>query len=347
MTDTDLMNNDKFVLELIEKSEKVKQILDDSKKIIITTHINPDGDAIGSALALYHFLLSIDKDVWIINYSETPKLYAFLEGSENILHFTLMEHGKLIESADIIFILDLNDLSRLREMASIIESSQAKIVLIDHHLEPKSFADIEIIDTDASSTGEIIFKLISSFQGNKISKQISESLYTAIMTDSGNFRFQRTDAALFRIAAHLIDCGADPVMLYDRIYNTVSFAAMALLGEAMANAKLLFNDRVNLFVITREMFSRTGAIEADVENFAEKTLMVDGVEVGILITQLPDRDELRCSLRSKANISVREIASKFSGGGHFHAAGLRIYSGNLEENIKKILTEVEKAVINF
>jgi len=334
-------------LSVIEKVfEPIHEIINNSSKITITTHVNPDGDAIGSTLAFYHYLISQKKECKIIIHSTIPYNFSFLEGSEYISQYN-DSFDDFILSSDTIFVIDLNDIERTKSPADIIKKSKAKKVIIDHHINPKDFADVYLVDDNATSAGELVYYLIKSNDSFKFTSTISECLYAAIMTDTGTFRFPRTDGSIHRIIADLIDNGANPVYLYEKIYNTRPPRVVKLFGEAFAGLEILFDGKVCVMTLTREHFKRAGAKNEDVEDIVEQSLTIKNVEIGILFSEMLDSDEIRISFRSKGDINIREVAVKFNGGGHQHAAGARFYNASIEEAKKLMLKEVGELITNY
>lgn len=315
------------------------QLIDNSKNAIILTHQNPDGDAIGSVLGLNDYLQFLELNVSIFKDTKIPENFEFLEGINQFTDFT-SELSDSFNKADVIFVLDLSSGSRLKDFEPFYNNSPAKKIVIDHHLEPKIEFDILLHDIDACSTGELIFNLLASDKRYSFNKNSASALYVAIMTDTGNFRFPRTDADVHEIIARLINAGADPVDLYDKIYNQNSKASTRLLSEGFLSMRFFYDDSLVMMVLTKEMFLNTGCREDEIENYAEKLLSIKSARAGVLISQVPTRNELRISFRSKDDINVRKIAEKFGGGGHLNASGARIYDSNaLEETIEKIVTE--------
>jgi phosphoesterase RecJ-like protein len=317
-------------------SDKIK----DSYNIVITSHVGPDGDAIGSMLGLYHFIKK--------EFRKKPSMFItgginhnllFLDGAEEIKRYDdkVMED---IISADLIFVLDLNDLSRLKEAGDAVAMSNAYKVMIDHHMEPKKFADLEMLNTNATSTGELIWRLINSIEG-KITSKIANSLYTAIMTDTGSFRFDRTDSETHKIIANLIESGANPTMCFDEIYNQKTIQGLKLLGTALTQMDLYSKGKISIMSLKNIDFARADAIEDNTEGFVHNTLSIKGVEVGAMITER-EQNEVRISLRSKGNISVREVAQKFGGGGHQFAAGARVLNEDFDIVKTRVVDELEK-----
>lgn len=314
-----------------------------ASKVVITAHTNPDGDAIGSALGMYHAAIESGKDAVVLLDSPVPYNLKNLPGAENIIVFNPEKHYEYLVMADIIFILDLNDPKRLKSLEKFVTGSLVTKVLIDHHLDPEKFANHYFIDTEATSTGELIYKLLNNELAIPISDKIAANLYMAIMTDTGSFRFQRTDAEIHIIVADLIQAGADPVKLYDDFYNNNTINATRLLGNALSKLELWFDGKVVVMPISRSMIINCGATNEDIDNFIERTLSIQGAQLGILLAEMLDRDEVRMSFRSKGEISAREVAVHFGGGGHFHASGARIFNEDIENakaKVKKYLATI-------
>ncbi len=328
----------------IEAIELAADAIKDSKHAIITTHVNPDGDAVGSALALYHAITQLGKKADVIIDSTVPQYLMFLEGANKIQIYNSNKHNKAIKEADTIFFLDLNDSKRIRNMSNICLESTAKKVLIDHHLYPQDFCNICIVDYDASSTGEMMWSIIKLLDV-QITKGIAESLYAAILTDTGSFRYDRTTGKLHRIVAELVDKGANPTLIYEEIYNQNSFNVMKLMGLAIASIELHHEGKLAVMTITDEMFRDAGTNDDDIEGFVEKTLAIKGVQAGIMITEVRRRDEMRISFRSKGNVNVRDLAYRFGGGGHLNAAGARI-TGTVFSNMKAMLINAAKSLFD-
>lgn len=314
------------------------EIIQSTTKAIITTHINPDGDAVGSSLALCHAMKSLGIEAFILSEHQAPYFLKFLPGSELFKVYNPQRHDKLINSAESVFFLDLNDSKRVKSLESPLLNSHARKVVIDHHIDPKSFAEYYLVDTDATSTGEIIWRVIKRL-GVKLNSDIATNLYTAILTDTGSFRFQRTDAELHRIVAELIDAGADPTLIYDNVYNNAPLNLTKLLGLAISGMKTFYDGKLCIMYITDEMFKATGTNDEEVEGFVEKTLMIAGVQAGILLTEVRERSETRISFRSKGNLSVRELAAKYGGGGHVNASGARICNMDYENVLDLVIKD--------
>jgi phosphoesterase RecJ-like protein len=199
--------------------DTVLQILREGEGLVLTTHVNPDGDGIGSEIALAEWLSGQGKEVRIINHSPTPEIYRFLDPESRIQTFNPERDAETIASAAIIVVLDTNHPGRLGSMESDILESPGIKICIDHHLDPALFVHHYLLDDDATSTGEIIYRLVTADRRSNPGPRIAQALYCAIMTDTGSFRYPRVDPETFRIAAHLVECGADPVAIYSEVYQ--------------------------------------------------------------------------------------------------------------------------------
>ncbi|MFP4527257.1 MAG: DHH family phosphoesterase [Candidatus Kapaibacterium sp.] len=327
--------------DLEAAKENALRILLDAKKLVISTHNNPDGDAIGSALAVYNFAREHGIDATVVNHSETPYNFEFLEGAKDIRKYQPGRDDEIFDQADTIFVVDLNAGKRLKSVEAPIERSNAVKVLIDHHMEPVKFTDHWVIDYDASSAGEIIYKVLARAGKGKISRASAEALYVAIMTDTGSFRFPRTDPEVHRIIADLIECGANPVRMYEEVYNVMPANAAKLLGVALSGMEFYNDGALCVMTINRNQFRETGSKGPDVEGIVENTHAIAGVKLGVLMSEDLDEDEIRMSFRSKDEVPARDLAMQFGGGGHFHAAGARVKHTTMDE-LKSRLVELSK-----
>jgi bifunctional oligoribonuclease and PAP phosphatase NrnA len=318
--------------------QQIISLIERHNRFVITTHVNPDGDALGSEIALATALRQLKKDVVIINHNATPDNYRWLDPGNDILQFIPEQHRDHILTADVIVILDVNQPDRLRSIEPFVRQSHALKIVIDHHLEPHPFGDSYLIDNDATSTGEIIFTLLQQIPGVTIDKQIAVALYAAIMTDTGSFRYPRTDAETHTIAAHLLSAGADPTEAYVNVYENWTPGRMRLLGEALDTLTTAYDGKVAYMVCTQKMFDATQTTEVETDNFTVYPMSIRGVVIGILINEL--QHGVKISFRSKGEIPINELAKEFGGNGHLNAAGARIFDKKLDEIIPLL---VEKA----
>jgi bifunctional oligoribonuclease and PAP phosphatase NrnA len=325
------------------QAQKLKEIIAVHSRFILTTHINPDGDGLGCEVALAIYLKSKGKQATILNCSATPGNYLFLDQIYPVVEFDHQKHEKMIKEAEVIFVLDINHTERLSDMDKSVISSRAKKICIDHHPEPKEFADLYILDEQSSSTGEIIYNLLVELGDEIKDIGIAAALYTAIMTDTGSFRFPKTSPAVHDIISHLLRSGADPSAIYEKVYESGSAGRMRLLGMALAGLKLMYGGKLAklaYIIVDQEMFDKTGTSEEDTDAFVPYTLGVDGVRIGLMFSEL--NGIIKVSFRSKGNIPINELAKEFSGNGHLNAAGARIAGGKLEDVMKNVLQRAEK-----
>jgi len=321
--------------------KKIIKIIDELNNLIIVTHTNPDGDAIGSSLALHRYLKSKGKKSTVLVDSPVPQYLNFLFEEGEIEVFNKVKHFNLFLSVEAFFVLDLNDPARLRSLERQVLDSPAAKILIDHHINPKQFADLAIIDDSAASTAQLIWKLIKTDSTVEPNKEIAEAVYVGIMTDTGGFRHNRTDAEIFRIAAKLIDLGADPVDLYDRVYNQNSIEVTKLLGDSLRNLELHYNGKMSVMALSEEALKSSQVRNEDLEGFVEKTLSVAGVKVGVLLSKMPESDDVKISFRSKEDFNVRKLAALFGGGGHLNASGATMRNSHLQKAKHQIIKEAE------
>lgn len=325
--------------------EKLKEVLLSSEKVLITTHVNPDADAIGSEMAMYHILTELGKQVFILNFSSTPYNLCFLDPENVVKQYSSAEHDDLIKSVDLIIAVDFNRSDRTVKMKNSIDESRAVKICIDHHLQPENFTDYKFIDNEYSSTGEIIFSLIKVTGIVKLNYNIAFNLYAAIMTDTGSFRFDRTTPELHRKVAELLEAGVDATFVYDAIYDQSKFGKVKLLGRALNTLKLDAEGGVSYMVLMQNDFDETQAVESDTDGFVNFSLSIEKVRIGILFIEL--KDGFKVSFRSKGNIPVNLLAGEFGGGGHKNASGARFFHKKLNDNLNEILQKAEEYYIKY
>jgi len=325
--------------------QRFQTIISEHNSFVLTTHVNPDGDGLGSELAMKHFLQKLGKDVSIINHSETPKQYDFLDKTNSeLLCFDEKRDSEKILASDCIIILDTNQGNRLRSMENVVKKSSAKKVIVDHHLEPEMFADEYFIDDNYSSTGEIIFNLLDAMRKANpkldFDKQIATELYIAIMTDTGSFRFPRTNKETHLIIAELLSYGVDPTKAFANVYERWSKGRMVLLGKVLNEMKFAFDNKLAYIVCTKKMFEETQTDVEETDNFTTYPMSIDGVLGAVLINELDNG--VKISFRSKGDIPFNEFAKEFGGGGHKNAAGARIHNVQLDDIVKEVVDKAKK-----
>ncbi len=315
------------------------------QQIVITSHRSPDGDAIGSSLALYHYLIKKGHEVTVVVPDAYPKFIAWLDGVDQILTYEKDEDSvtELISKANIIFSLDYNDLSRIGKMSDIVGNSKAYKAMIDHHLQPSDFCDWMLSDTSSCSTAQLIYEFIESENDlDLIDSKIAEGIYCGIVTDSGSFRFPSVQAKTHLIAADLINRGLNHASVHERLFDVNTLSKLHLLGYSL-NEKLRVMKEVPVAIIdlSMEESERFNVKKGDTEGLVNFALSVEGVEMAVFIRE--DTDRIKMSFRSKGDIAVNEFSGKyFSGGGHKNAAG-----GMKEDTLVNTLAYFEEKVVLF
>ncbi len=326
------------------KFDKLKELLISNNSFLITTHVNPDADAIGSEMALYHVLKELDKNVTVINHSAMPSNLLFLDKENIIKKYNPLSDKTIFETVDVLIALDLNHSSRIVSMTENFVKSHKLKICIDHHQDPENFAEYQFIDDNYTSTGEIIYDFINSTQIVDLNRDISTAIYAAIMTDTGSFRFERTSARTHRFVAGLLEHGADPTNIYYEIYDRGTFNKTKLLGISLNSLKLDKTGQIGHMIITQQDLLNTGAEEPDVDGFVNYCLSIDGVKIGLLFFEL--EDGIKISVRSRGDIPANKIAGDFNGGGHLNAAGARLYQCQIRRDQKQSVKYSSKLFIN-
>lgn len=317
--------------------EGIRRFIEKGKNFIITTHVNPDGDAIGSEIAMSHYLRMAGKDVSIINYSPTPKFYRFLDPDDTIRVFDKDKDASQFTWADSCIVLDVSDWNRLRDVGQAVKEGNIPTVCIDHHMLSDRVGEVQVTNETASSTGEMLYDFFID-SGVQIDQDIADALYTCILTDTGSFRFSNTTPHTHNVAAALIESGTDFRRIYREVYESYSIGRMRLIGQAWSNIYFEFGNKLAWFVITQEMLQEAGVVQSEIEGFSELPRVVEGVEVNLLFTEL-DNGKIKISLRSKGLISIHEVAQKLDGGGHKFAAGA-VIEGPLKAAQERVLAEI-------
>lgn len=314
------------------------------QKVVITTHRSPDGDAVGSSLALNGILEKQGHDVQVIIPDAAPAFLSWMKGSEDILDFEQTpEDGKrAIEEASVIFSLDYNRLDRIAAVGEHVKSSKAMKIMIDHHIDPSPDFDHILSDTSASSTCELIYRFADQMGWLELlDKDIAEALYAGIMTDTGSFKFSSTSATTHRIAAHLMELGLVPDRVHSAIFDTSSFDRLQLLGYALSR-KLEFDPvkGVSIIALSLSEKNRFHYQKGDTEGLVNYGLSIQGARMAIFLSE--ELNMTKCSFRSKGDLDVNVIARTwFNGGGHKNAAG-----GRLDMKLKPAINYLKDVIEN-
>ncbi len=318
-----------------EARSKTRAALNTARSVVITTHQNPDGDAMGSVLALRLILQQQGRRVTVVLPTPAPSNLQWMPGADQCTVWTGSETDlQVLQAADTVVVADLNTLGRLGSLGEAIRTVHATVVNIDHHTHPENFAAVAWIETEAPAVCSMIAEL---YEDVHLSAEAAMCLYCGLMTDTGSFRFPRTTSHVFDQAARLVRQGADPVAAYERIMNTNAFARERLLGAALQSLRLEHDGRLCVMTVSLDDLARTGTIVDDTEGFVHHTLSIAGVQMGVLCVQLPD--QIKCSFRSKGNVFIRNLAASYGGGGHVYAAGARIAGSDLQATVERIVAD--------
>ena len=334
-----------------EQVTALKKLLSSSKRIAIVPHKNPDGDAIGSTLALSHYLSKKGHETQVLAPNDFPKFLKWMPGAHQILNYERhnAETKKFIAEADIIFTLDFNDFGRVGQMAECLENASAQFIMVDHHQQPSDYAVITYSDVTMSSTCEMVYTLIDAMgDRDLIDSDIANCLYTGIMTDTGSFKFKATSSQTHRIVAELMDKGADNTEIHQKVYDTNSPSRLHLLGCALKNMVILEEFNTAYITLTQEELDRYDYEKGDTEGFVNYGLTLNNIRFAVIFIENKDEGIFKISFRSVGDFSVNEFArNHFEGGGHTNAAGGKSekslqetidYFVSLLPNYKKALT---------
>lgn len=319
--------------------EQITHHIHNSKNILIASHVNPDGDSIGSSTALGLSMEILNKKASIYSESTIPAVYRFLHGSENIVR-TLKDASEF----DVAIILDCSQIDRVGNAATVIEQIPV-IINIDHHATNTKFGTINLIDTWACSTAEIVYALIKEM-GVGITKAIATSIYTGILTDTGSFRFVNTNGNAFAICKEMVEHGVDPSYVAQHVYGPFSLGRLKLLNMALDSLEISDNGKLSIMALTQDMYEETHTQPEDTEGFLNYARNIKDIKIAALVQEQQNGDKrtdptlkkpYHVSLRSDGTVNVATIASHFGGGGHQSAAGF-----NIESNIYDIKSDLFK-----
>ncbi|MFC1554441.1 bifunctional oligoribonuclease/PAP phosphatase NrnA [candidate division KSB1 bacterium] len=320
--------------------KKLKDIFENNQTFTITTHVNPDGDGIGSEQALYYFLKQMGKEVKIYNSNEPPAAFRYLINDLSIFDTYEPGNDDWILESDVIIVLDISTLERLVRMAPAVRKSKALKVCIDHHEGNEIFGDLSIIDESACATAELIYEMINNL-GGKLDYDIALGLYVGILTDTGSFRYSQSVDRAHIIASDLLKYGIDPEDTYKYLYENSSWNRFELFKLLLDRTKKEYGGKLVWSKITTEMFENSSAKREEIEGFVDFPMTIQGVEVSILFLEVPNRGT-KISLRSIKTIDVQKLAAQFGGGGHKHASGIRLFDTGIDDAEKMVIEEAVK-----
>ena len=332
--------------------EGIKQLLALPKQIVIVPHKNPDGDAMGSSLGLYHYLKKLNHHVTVVTPNDYPDFLKWIPGDKSVIKFDSQtnESQVALQNAEIIFTLDFNALHRTGNMENVLSESKAIKIMIDHHQEPDNYAKYMFSDVGMSSTCEMVYHFIDMLGDlEKIDEIVATCLYTGIMTDTGSFRFPSTTSKTHRIVANLIEKGINNAQIHNQVYDTNSYDRLQLLGCALSNLKIIPEYRTAYIVLSQEELNKYNFKKGDTEGVVNYGLSLDNTIFAAIFIEDKQEGIIKISLRSKGDFSVNEFARMhFNGGGHINAAGGKSYL-SLKATVEKfisILPHYSKALNN-
>ncbi len=321
----------------------VKNLLATPKKIAIIPHRSPDGDAMGSTLALYHFLLKLKHNPVVISPNDFPNFLAWLPGSETVLIYENDKEicTKVLQESELVFTLDFNALHRTGEMEHVLSKLTIPMIMIDHHQKPSAYAAVTYSDTSIGSTCEMIYNFISYLDKKELlDKTIATCIYTGITTDSGSFRFPSTSSKTHRIVAELIDLGINNSEIHNQLFDDNSYSRLQLLGRALQNMKVFPKFKTSYTTLTQKELDEFEYKKGDTEGIVNYGLSIKGIHFAAIFIEHRDENIIKISFRSQGAFDVNQFArDNFNGGGHINAAG-----GKSQESMKATLNKFEDLI---
>lgn len=312
------------------------KIISQAERIVLTSHERPDGDGLGSAGAMYHILKSFGKECKILHSTAIPDEYQFLNAGGIFEKYIPKKHRFWVEKTDLVMIFDVGDIRRLRSLLDDIQNFAIPTMNIDHHPHPEDHQfTYNFVDTQAAATGEMIYEYLQDIQVNPIPREVYEGIYTAVMTDTGSFRYNNTNVRSHEIAIACLQAGIDTTRIYQQVYECNRSSRMTLLGYILQNIHYEKDGELAWFSIDQEVLSKTGASRGDVDGFTDTVRTIEGVEVAIMIFEHRPQ-KCRVNFRSKGKYVVNSVAKSLGGGGHALAAGA-VVDGSLDEVISRVL----------
>jgi phosphoesterase RecJ-like protein len=318
--------------------KKSLELIQSSKNIVITCHKGPDGDAIGSTLALCLTLKKLGKKATVIVPDDFPSFLKWLPESDKVIIYDENKEAAtdLINNSDLIFTLDFNSLNRTGDMSEALSNTNAKFIMIDHHQQPDDYAEVTYSDTSICSTCQMVYHFIEALDYiNELDSNIATCIYTGIMTDTGSFRFRSTTSTTHRVVAKLIDTGIDNAKIHQNVYDSNSYNRLQLLGKSLNNLKIIKGFNTAYISLSAEEQNKFNAQKGDTEGIVNYALSLQDIKLAAIFKEDQTTGLIKISLRSKGDFSVNEFSRKhFNGGGHNNAAG-GMSTLSLTETIKK------------
>ena len=312
------------------------------RRFLLTTHINPDGDGLGSEAAMALWLGAGGRSARIVNDSVLPPAFAFLARHATFETFEAELAERRFTESDALIVLDTSNRQRVGRLAPLIDRHPIPVAVVDHHVShARGFGQVNVIEPEASATGEILYDLIRE-SGAAITPEIAEALYVALMTDTGSFRYSNTDPHAHRMAAELLTHGLDPQRLHSQVHSHASAERLRFFGEVLSGLELLSDGRLVVLEATPEQFQRHGLVGADTDGLVDLPRTVAGVEAVALFSEV-EPGKVKVSLRSTGRVGIDQVCSRLGGGGHVHAAGV-LLRGTRAQARERILPELDRLI---
>ncbi|MBI1796533.1 MAG: bifunctional oligoribonuclease/PAP phosphatase NrnA [Candidatus Eisenbacteria bacterium] len=315
------------------------------RRFLLTTHINPDGDGLGSETALALWLAQSGREARVLNDAVMPLNFTFLGRDVAYESYEPEVAERRFTEADAVIVLDTSNRQRVGRVAQHFDRHAIPIAVVDHHVSHAGFGQVNVIEPEKAATGEIIYDLIRE-GGGTITRTIAEALYVALMTDTGSFRYSNTDSHAHRMAAELLTHGLDPQRLHSDVHSHASAGRLRFFGEVLSALEMLEDGRLVVLEAAPEQFQRHGLVGADTDGLVDLPRTIGGVEVVALFSEV-DPGKVKVSLRSTGRVSIDQVASRLGGGGHVHAAGvlLRGTRAEVRERVLPALGELVRAAV--
>ena len=312
------------------------------RSFLLTTHINPDGDGLGSEAAMALWLRAQGKQVRVLNDSVVPPAFAFLARNVTMEVFEPEVAEERFSEADALVVLDTSNRQRIGRLAPLLDRFTIPIAVVDHHVShARGFGQVNVIESEASATGEILYDLIRE-SPVAITAEMAEALYVALMTDTGSFRYSNTDTHAHRMAADLLTYGLDPQRIHSQVHSHASAGRMRFFGEVLSALELAADDRLVVLEAAPEHFQRHGLVGADTDGLVDLPRTIAGVEAVVLFSEV-EPGKVKVSMRSTGRVAIDKIASQLGGGGHIHAAGV-LLRGSRASARERILPELKRVI---
>jgi len=322
---------------MTNQAKKIAERLNGAERVLLVSHVFPDGDSLGSSLAIHMALKSIGKDVYLYLHGDVPRIFTWLPDSDVI-------KGELPQKDDpswTVVALDCADNGRMGEPFLEWYDDSLPLINIDHHITNVNFGEINWVEPDYSSTGEMIIEVLDAL-GVELDRDLATCIYCAVLTDTGRFGYSNTTLRSLSVATRCVEAGANPHRVYHKIYSSRTLDGLKLLKMALGTIRFFAGDTVVAFHVDREMFNATNTDVSDTENFLETVTQVGELSMVVFFKEV-EPGIIKASLRCRAPINAYEIAAKFGGGGHPRASGFS-FNGAMEDVYDKFLAEAEKAL---